>query len=314
MHIKAKPFVLKNTMVNYHQSQLRNLRMTILYHYCSNHAFHSIIESRSIWLSSLSLSNDSMEGKLVADTLSRLAQTDDLDKTATQKLQEAMASIEQLFEGLGLCLSEDGDLLSQWRGYASDASGVSIGFSKDYLEKLKDARNIEDSGFTINKVEYETEAQESLVKPAYLRVKESIEKGAFKTPGRRNLLDARSDEEVERDNSHISDTHLQLTMTLLTLMPKLFLLKTRAFREEREWRLVSPFVKNIDIDDDCSFHPLADRIVPYRKFELLDLQIDPIAEIIIGPKNVTPRYAIDSFLKQSGFPNVKVLNSEATYR
>ena len=33
-----------------------------LYHYCSNEAFCSILKSKSLWLSSLSLSNDKMEG------------------------------------------------------------------------------------------------------------------------------------------------------------------------------------------------------------------------------------------------------------
>lgn len=36
-----------------------------LYHYCSTSTFLSIIANRSIWLSSMSLSNDTMEGKLV---------------------------------------------------------------------------------------------------------------------------------------------------------------------------------------------------------------------------------------------------------
>jgi len=97
--------------------------MMILYHYCSNTDFHSIIENRRILLSSLSLSNDSMEGKLVAEILARIAKADGLDQPATRRLQESVSRLEQLFDGLGFCLSEDGDLLSQWRGYAADATG-----------------------------------------------------------------------------------------------------------------------------------------------------------------------------------------------
>lgn len=108
--------------------------MTILYHYCSNNAFHSIIENSSIWLSSLSLSNDSMEGKLVAEIIGLIAKDDELDQAATERLQESVFRLEQFVDGLGFCLSECGDLLSQWRGYADDATGVSIGFSKNYLE------------------------------------------------------------------------------------------------------------------------------------------------------------------------------------
>jgi hypothetical protein len=32
------------------------------------------------------------------------------------------------------CFSEAGDLLSQWRGYANDAQGISIGFYKPILQ------------------------------------------------------------------------------------------------------------------------------------------------------------------------------------
>ena len=53
--------------------------MTTLCHYCSNNAFHSIMASHSIWLSSLSLSNDTMEGKLVARTFAQRAKDEGLD-------------------------------------------------------------------------------------------------------------------------------------------------------------------------------------------------------------------------------------------
>lgn len=36
-----------------------------------------------------------------------------------------------------ICFSGNGDLLSQWRGYAKDGTGVAIGFKTKYLEKFK---------------------------------------------------------------------------------------------------------------------------------------------------------------------------------
>lgn len=53
--------------------------MDILYHYCSTPSFHAIVHSHELWLSSLSLSNDTMEGKLVTSTIIRLAERDSLD-------------------------------------------------------------------------------------------------------------------------------------------------------------------------------------------------------------------------------------------
>jgi hypothetical protein len=128
----------------------------------------------------------------------------------------------------------------------------------------------------------------------------------------RGLLDVRSDEEIEIENKKIKDAFSRLSMIVATLFSKLFLLKTSAFREEREWRLISYFVK---IGKDmCSFRVQNNRIIPFRKFELLELDSDPIVEVILGPKNITPNYVIESFLKQCGFANVKISHSKATYR
>lgn len=155
--------------------------MTVLYHYCSNAAFHSIVENRSIWLSALSLSSDTMEGKLVTDVIAQMAKSDGLDQANIQRLKEYVSLLEQIMEGLGFCLSEEGDLLSQWRGYADDASGVSIGFSKKYLEKLsEDSLNPQKSGFTLKKVEYEYESQKKRIQATYDKIKDYIKQGAYK--------------------------------------------------------------------------------------------------------------------------------------
>jgi hypothetical protein len=254
-----------------------------------------------------------MEGKLVAEILARIAKADGLDPAATHQLQESVSGLEQVIDGLGFCLSDDGDLLSQWRGYAADATGVSIGFPKDYLEQFSEAsRTLKKSGFTLQKVEYDREIQEGLIKPVYTEIKELINEGAFKFPGKYNLLDARSDDEVKRDDEKIKGAFSRLSMTVLTLFEKLFLLKTNAFREEHEWRLISYFVKTGD--DMCSFRALNDRIVPFREFELLESERGSIVEVILGPKNTTPNYVIESFLRQSGFADVKISRSEASYR
>src|SRR5262245_38942533 len=83
--------------------------MDILYHYCSTASFHAITQSHSLWLSALSLSNDTMEGKLVASAIARLAKKDSLDPDTIRRLQDSIGVLEQIMEGLGFCLSEDGD-------------------------------------------------------------------------------------------------------------------------------------------------------------------------------------------------------------
>ena len=284
--------------------------MEKLYHYCSNQGFLSIIENRSIWLSALSLSNDSMEGKIVSERLMNIAKLDNLDETVLPQYQTIISGLDSFIDGLGFCLSESGDLLSQWRGYANDATGVSVGFSKNYLEQLSEVEKPKrEYGFKLHKVEYKSEFQESLLKPTYATIKKLIEEGAFNHIAKMSSLKIRSEEERKKDLA----AFYKLLFKTLELLPVLFLLKGKAFQEEREWRIISYLVKNGDINE-CSFRAMNDRILPYREFELLDLETDSIVEVILGPKNMTPNYIIDGLLKQNGFTNVVISRSEATYR
>lgn len=167
--------------------------MTVLYHYCSTNNFVSILSSKCIWLSSLSMSNDSMEGKLVAETIERLAKQQNFDGTSIEHLQKAVKFIEEICDGLGFCLSEEGDLLSQWRGYAADATGFSIGFSKKYLLSLTERlKGDNQPGFSLQKVEYDPAEQEKQVIPIYEEVKRMNDSGSLKNPHRIGLLDPRS--------------------------------------------------------------------------------------------------------------------------
>lgn len=249
--------------------------MSILYHYCNAASFASIVQSRSIWLSSLTLSNDTMEGRLVNRAVMELARKDGLDEYLLQRLEESLCILEQTFDGLGFCLSEHGDLLSQWRGYADNASGLSIGFSQTYLERLALISSEKKVPlFTLQKVEYESDAHKGHVAPTYEELRKLIDAGAFRAPVVRSLLDLRTDEEIKAEQKLIEKANMELAIKLLGLFRKLFLLKTSGFREEREWRLVSILIK--DIADDCDYRAASGRIIPYRKLDLIDLDVPAI--------------------------------------
>lgn len=284
-----------------------------LYHYCGTEAFVALIRSRSVWLSSLSLANDSMEGRLVNASIMHLAARDKLDAQARESLHESLSFMERIFDGFGFCLSEDGDLLSQWRGYADDARGVSIGFSRAYLNALAASRQSEDqSEFAMYKVAYEPDEHEALVEPTYRELRKLIDAGAFKRRGSWSLLDSRSAEEVAADDERIERAYKALMFKVLDLFPRLYELKASAFREEREWRLVSIFSNSNS--DSCEFRTSPGRVIPYRAFMLHALDVSPIVEVVIGPRHETPPDVIKSLLRQAGFGNVLVRRSDATYR
>jgi hypothetical protein len=254
-----------------------------------------------------------MEGKLVAQAVDRLSQKDSLKSPSVAKIQDAIALMESLFDGLAFCLSEDGDLLSQWRGYAADATGVSVGFDADYLNWLvESSRGQNYTGLNLNKVEYDLDAHNVLVEPTYQEMKRLLATGALELSGRRGLLDMRTDEQIAADDKEIRSAQMKLNIAALSLFGHLFLLKSPAFKEEREWRLVSYLIK--PVPDHSQFRVRGDELVPYRTYELREPSRSPIVEIILGPKHTTPIKIVENFLAQSGFQNVKVSRSKASYR
>lgn len=259
------------------------------------------------------MSNDALEGRLISEIISRLSKSDNLNVEASKNLQEGIDFLENIYDGLGFCLSEKGDLLSQWRGYASDAAGFSIGFSKEYLDLLssKHKENIA-YGLNLKKVEYEPSLQEELVRPTYQKVKEMILDGKLKTPQRQGLLDQRTDEDINKETKEYEKSYRNMLLTMYSLIHDLYALKTSAFNEEREWRLISYMFRAKS--SSCDYKALNNRVIPIRLFELENLGVNPISEIILGPKNKTPIHVLENLLEKQGYNNVGIKTSTASYR
>lgn len=287
--------------------------MDILFHYCPTASFHAIVQSHTLWLSSVSLSNDTMEGKIVANAIARLAEKDSLDQHSAHRLQMAVEASEKIIDGLAFCLSEDGDLLSQWRGYSANATGVAIGFSTEYLTKLSQTRlGKPEPGFTLQKVEYDPSAHEARVEPTYRGIKQLISTGVFRNPSLLELRIKQSNEEAQQEEAAIREAQAELPLRLLSLLPELFRRKAYAFREEREWRLISHLINNGE--DHCAHRAVGDRIIPYREVKLMGIDGDPIVDVILGPKHATPPKLVENFLKLHQYGTVQVRRSQASYR
>jgi len=149
----------------------------VLYHYCSLSTFKSIFDNKSIWLSDIRKSNDSLELKWIVGQCQHymLNAWNDYVKKAHQEHGIEFVSIEH-FEQFDkiynltidydaeydtknwvFCLSEKSDDLGQWRGYADDGHGIAIGFNSSLLKKINyigdDVRSLS-MDFQFDKVHY----------------------------------------------------------------------------------------------------------------------------------------------------------------
>ena len=117
----------------------------LIFHYASLETFKSIIENRCIWLCDIQKSNDSTERtyfeqvllKVIDDLLANPSEI----KSFSPYAEKALATFKDTYRNqrpnippiYSASFSFDGDLLSQWRAYASDGTGVSIGFHQEFF-------------------------------------------------------------------------------------------------------------------------------------------------------------------------------------
>lgn len=102
----------------------------VLYHYTDSDGLRGIIKDGKVWATHLSFMNDPGELVIAREVLTRRWQgmcKINPDSTRSLILKQAIDLVQESKDIYGFCLSREGDLLSQWRGYAP-SGGYSIGF------------------------------------------------------------------------------------------------------------------------------------------------------------------------------------------
>lgn len=294
--------------------------MNTLFHYCTTDTFMRIIEGQSIRLSALSLSNDSMEGKLLHRALMALAERDKLDPKKQSLLSENLALVHDEFDALGCCLSEEGDILSQWRAYANDGKGFSIGFNKAYFELMeKKVKSIK-----LRQVSYVDLANIETLAPLekhYQSIVTQLNEIPEINSKLSGLLDVRTPLERRADGKAYKKALTKLLTKIYKLYNEIFTFKSVAFKEEKEWRVfymyppgIYQFMDSVEFSVD-GYRPTADKLIPFKVLKRVKEDAPQwINEVVIGPKNQTPIHVVRNVLKQYGFEGVNVRTSAATYR
>lgn len=264
--------------------------MDKLYHYCSPSVFLSIIKNNSAWMTALDQSNDGLEGDWVIRYW--LDRFDGERRNKRTAAWEAVKFVKSRLTALGICFSEEKDLLSQWRGYAQDGAGFSIHFDSGVLLDVI-SEQPEGSKISLEKIRYgssEIEHVNDIVRALYEAFKDDFEHHNPQS----NYLSFQSDEESRAKKEPV--------------ISRLYTVKNSAFKEEREWRLllVQPAHKVSKID----FREARGIISPY--LPIADIR-RAITGVTLGPTNRTPPHVITALLNQHGI-QAEVKSSTASYR
>jgi len=102
-------------------------------------ALLNIISTRKLWATNVKFLNDSHETqyghKIVKQIITKLLENEKSEEIIkVLKLTQHLLTIDDgITNTYIVCFSEKGDLLSQWKGYANQEEGVSIGFDPSIL-------------------------------------------------------------------------------------------------------------------------------------------------------------------------------------
>ena len=144
----------------------------IFYHYCSVDTLLSIAEFKKIRFSDVNMLNDYEEArygyKLFEQAANSLLNDQAIQKKHPELNHEFFDKVDEILSPQQLfqhpvisCFSRSADILSQWRAYAQDGKGFSIGLRGSSLAKLP---------VTLLEVEYEPENQLNEMKVALMAV------------------------------------------------------------------------------------------------------------------------------------------------
>jgi hypothetical protein len=153
----------------YHRGDERRITATTkpvpsrLYHYTNAGGLLGIIEHNMLWATHINYLNDASElhyaRGLVESALSRHERTAD-SANAREFVRRArgMFDVSKTMDVFVSCFCEEGDLLSQWRGYAQAGEGYSIGVDGARLGQIGGGSN-----FFFGNVVYDRQMQEDAI-------------------------------------------------------------------------------------------------------------------------------------------------------
>ena len=321
----------------------------VLYHYASMEKGTSILKHKNIRLSDITKSNDVKEMSIFfPDLFDEMLKNYDEHNGFSYKFEykgkgnrqafglfvnELKKKIEKEFEDgsiatFALCLSEEGDLLSQWRGYADDGKGICLGLNVEEILKFVGISSV--SGFSLEKVEYLSKEQiDEWVKNVANQMLGIVE----------IILGAIEEGNIQYYSAKEFDEDIFNTIyyNILSEVEESIKFKTEGFKEEKEWRF---FIKNSlnkdDIKgkkitsigtlgegarrktskyvaDNVEFNIKENDMVPFVSLKFEKFHNNLINQVICGPNNKIREKDLELFLRKYGYRNGKGRKTNITY-
>ena len=314
----------------------------LVYHYCDNCKMANILSGKTLRMSDITKSNDYEEVKMffpgILDAIEDEYRKDEFplqymgitNRDALGKLLDWEYDILRYeFDRGGVtnfvvCFCEDGDVLSQWRGYADNGKGCSLGFS---VKELEEYCNTYKGILRFERVDYKTvkEINEAIVEEA-LQVLNELR-------GLRNWivekLPSLNGEKIDKMCQYYF--HQMISNVLMSSLKY----KNETFKEEQEWRLffsqqIYKYAKWIYSDEEIEtivyddmlkviknrieFNVTSDDLIPFYPINFTEISPNPIKQVIVGPQNKIMEKDFSLYVASNKLNDIDFRYSRISYR
>lgn len=210
-----------------------------------------IVKSKCMWATHIHYLNDASEVQyalaLLREAISKKTGALSEEGTILTQLNNYISSGFITEHGIFVAaFTEKGDLLSQWRGYCEAGKGVSIGFVPTYLMECGQARS-----FQLVQCIYDPEKQREIIQ---IVLNEILEQAKLKGPS--------PIKHPTQSYYEVFETYAEPLLSIVSVM------KTPAFAEEQEWRLLSPVFQNY-VEPPICYRAGKSWLVPYLEIPLI---------------------------------------------
>ena len=269
-----------------------NLWPTRLFHYTSAQGLHGIISGTELWATDVRFLNDAREfdhGLDLARAVVEGVVLTDIEEQLRSEIRNFLALPSRSDLGLGserwavFALSEEGDLLSQWRAYCPADGGYALGF--DPLRLRQTGAHFV---FGLCPCLYDETTQRDILEGYVYRQMEEFTRHYGTGLG-------------------VAEHHR--TQLWYNILRSCVLFKHSGFREEAEWRLMG-IPEHLPMP--WSYRPDTRMLIPYAPLHIpFEAERHPLVEVIIGPtaKPSLAEASLRGFLNINDLPQVTIRHS-----
>lgn len=267
-----------------------------VYHYTDAGGLFGMLNGKKLWLTDYRFLNDTTEFSHIYTTLDKVRQEILSEGSLSNAKRLLLSSIAyEKVEGMDsfvFSCSTERDDLSQWRGYAREGQGFTIGFDGNHINDL--ARD-DDAPFAFAKVDYDISNQQIALKRAVEELSHQLEK---------DIAKGFDEDEATGVAAQVFDD-ICLNRGAVS--------KHSSFISEKEWRLVAYTEKTSNI---IEIRPSGNKLIPYIEADICaDGSCLPIKSVGIGPAFVGSEIvgAVETLLRSSGH-KAEIYFADTPYR